>query len=145
MPHRHSLLAGLCLALLAAAPAFAAAPASLTVEEWNKPDGSQGITLSTDRIKAGKVTITVKNNSTDEVHELLFVRTAMAPDTIPTEADNPAKVDEAQLKDLSEIGDVAPGKSISKTVSLKPGTYMLFCNQPGHFMAGMHSMLTVTQ
>jgi uncharacterized cupredoxin-like copper-binding protein len=31
------------------------------------------------------------------------------------------------------------------TLKLMPGKYMLFCNVPGHYAAGQHTVLTVTQ
>lgn len=137
--------AGLCLALLATAgPALAATGTVIEVEEWNRPDGSQGITLSTDHARAGKVTFAVRNRSTDEVHELLIVRSDLGADGFPTEADNPARIDEGKLSDVKEVGDLAPGGTARMTLALKPGRYVLFCNQPGHFMAGMHTTLTVT-
>ena len=30
-------------------------------------------------------------------------------------------------------------------VDLKPVKYLLICNQPGHYRAGMHTWLTVTR
>ena len=54
-------------------------PAVVNADLWNKPDGSQGVTLSTDHVKPGKVTINVKNVSTDEDHELLLVKTDDGP------------------------------------------------------------------
>jgi uncharacterized cupredoxin-like copper-binding protein len=30
------------------------------------------------------------------------------------------------------------------TLNLKPGMYMLFCNVPGHYALGQHTMLKVT-
>jgi hypothetical protein len=43
-------------------------------EPWNKNDGSQGVTLSTDHVKPGKVQFKVKNVYTDEDYELLLVK-----------------------------------------------------------------------
>jgi uncharacterized cupredoxin-like copper-binding protein len=42
------------------------------------------------------------------------------------------------------IEDMAPGQTGHMTVNLKPGRYMLFCNLPGHYAAGQHTMFTVT-
>jgi uncharacterized cupredoxin-like copper-binding protein len=127
--------------ILAAGAASAGSPQIVSAELWNKPDGSQGITLSTDHVKPGAVQFRVKNVSTDEDHELLLVK-ADSPDALPMEADG-ARVDEDKLKGLKELGDVHPGKTRVTNLQLKAGKYVLFCNEAGHFKAGMTSMFTV--
>jgi len=47
------------------------------------------------------------------------------------------------VRRLGEIPDLAPGKTGTLTVDLKPGSYVLFCNQPGHYHDGMSTVLTV--
>ena len=49
------------------------------------------------------------------------------------------RVDEDKLKGMKELGDVHPGKSRSNTLTLKAGKYLLFCNEAGHFKAGMYT------
>ena len=134
-----SLLAGVLVAAMAT-PALAAQQI-VNAELWNKPDGSQGITLSTDHVKPGVVLFKVKNISTDEDHELLLVK-ADSVNALPMEADG-ARVDEDKLKGLKELGDVHPGKTRSTTVPLTAGKYVLFCNEAGHFKAGMTSTFVV--
>ena len=56
---------------------------------------------------------------------------------------NENRVDEEATHDLGEVSELDPGKSGSLTVDLKPGLYVLFCNVPGHFMAGMWTTLKV--
>ena len=138
--HSSTLLAGV-LACAMATPALAAGQQVVNAELWNKPDGSQGITLSTDHVKPGVVLFKVKNVSTDEDHELLLVK-ADSMDALPLEADG-ARIDEDKLKGLKELGDVHPGKTRSTTVPLKAGKYILFCNEAGHFKAGMAATFTV--
>ena len=113
----------------------------VNAELWNKNDGSQGVTLSTDHIKPGKVVFNVKNISTDEDHELLLAL-ADSPDALPVD-ESGVRIDEDKLKSLKELGDVHPGKSRSTTLTLKAGKYMLFCNEAGHFKAGMYAAFTV--
>jgi uncharacterized cupredoxin-like copper-binding protein len=83
----------------------------------------------------------VKNASTDEDHELLLVK-ADSIDKLPMDSSG-ARVDEDQLKGLKELGDVHPGKMRDTTVTLKAGKYVLFCNEAGHFKAGMYGTFTV--
>lgn len=53
------------------------------------------------------------------------------------------RVDEEAAGDLGEVADLDAGKSGSLTLDLRPGIYVLVCNIPGHFMAGMWTTLTV--
>ena len=140
--HFRNLLA-LSLLCSIALPALGAEPTVVNADLWNKPDGSQGVTLSTDHVKTGKVTFKVKNISTNEDHELLLTKTDLAPSALPMDADG-VRVDEDKLKGLKELGDVHPGKSRNTTLTLAPGKYLLFCNEQGHFTAGMYTYLTVT-
>jgi uncharacterized cupredoxin-like copper-binding protein len=128
------------------APALAATPTPVEVDLWNKADGSQGLSLSTDHAKAGKVKFEIKNSSTTMVHEFMIWKTDLSFDKFPKDPENPAKVDEDKLKGMKELNsDLDPGKSGSMTMDLKPGRYVVFCNQPGHFDAGMHLVFTVTK
>ncbi|MGO4440351.1 plastocyanin/azurin family copper-binding protein [Rhizobium sp. RAF56] len=129
---------------IAAVPGHAAGLTVVKADLWNKPDGSQGITLSTDHVKPGKVQFQVTNVSTDEDHELLLVKTDLAPADFPVDASG-ARVDEDKFKGLKELGDVHPGKSRNTTVTLKSGHYVLFCNEQGHFGAGMFTAFIVEQ
>jgi uncharacterized cupredoxin-like copper-binding protein len=134
-----SLAGALWLSLTVAAPA--ASPQVVNAELWNKNDGSQGVTLNTDHVRPGKVVFNVKNISTDEDHELLLAKAA-SPDALPMD-ESSARVDEDKLQGLQELGDVHPGKMRSTTLTLKAGKYMLFCNEAGHFRAGMYATFTV--
>jgi len=143
-------VAGAMLAAMAACalvtPATASDPTPVQVQLWNKADGSQGITLSTDHAKAGKVEFEVKNASSNMVHEFLILKTNMTFDQFPKNPQNPAVVDEDKLKGAKELSsDLDPGKSGKLTMDLKPGRYVVFCNQPGHFDGGMHLVFTVTK
>jgi uncharacterized cupredoxin-like copper-binding protein len=141
LSHCRTLLAASLLCAFAI-PALAASPTVVNAELWNKPDGSQGVTLSTDHVKPGKVLFKVKNISTDEDHELLLVKTDLAPDAMPMDKDG-VRIEEDKLEGLKELGDVHPGKSRNTTLTLKAGKYLLFCNEAGHFKAGMYTTFTV--
>ncbi len=141
LSHCRTLLAASLLCTVAI-PALAAGPTVVSADLWNKADGSQGVTLSTDHVKPGKVLFKVKNISTDEDHELLLIKTDLAPDALPMDKDG-VRVEEDKLKDLKELGDVHPGKSRNTTLTLKAGKYLLFCNEAGHFKAGMYATFTV--
>lgn len=89
---------------------------------------------------AGKVKITAPNDG-QVVHELVLAKTNADPSQLPTTSDG--SVDEEQLNSPGEIADVAPGAAKSTTLDLKPGNYVMFCNVPGHYAAGMYGTLTV--
>ena len=53
------------------------------------------------------------------------------------------RVDEDKAGDKGEVSELDPGKSGSLTVDLKAGKYLLICNVPGHYGAGMWAEFTV--
>ena len=143
-PKSSYLLAPLVGALWLSLSVATASAASQVVNAqlWDKSNGAQGVTLSTDHVKPGKVVFNVKNISTnDEDHELLLA-VADSPDVLPMD-ESGARVEEDKLKGLKELGDVHPGKTRSTTVTLGAGKYILFCNEVGHFKAGMYAAFTV--
>ena|SRR5215471_6500057 len=127
-----------------AGAALAVGPAEVVVSMTNKPDGSQAMMLSPGNVRAGAVLFKVKNDSANLVHEFLVVKTDLGPGAFPMK-DSGAQVDEKKLKGIRELGDLEPGTSGQLQMTLKPGRYVLFCNQPGHFIAGMVASLTVTR
>ena len=119
--------------------------ARITIDEWDKTNGTMGLILSTATIKAGTVKFAVNNASMMKIpHEILIIANPKSLDDLSFDSSG-AKLDEDKLMGRIEVGELAPGTVIAKDVSLKPGSYLLFCNQPGHFAAGMHQVLTVTQ
>jgi len=141
---RRSLGGLVALGLLTALAATADAAATVVKATlWDKSDGTQGIELSQDKVKAGKITFLVTNKSmTQQEHEFLVVKTDLNPDQLPfTQAG--ARVDEDKLGQVNEIGDLEPGHSKKGTFALTPGKYLLFCNEEGHVKAGMITRFTV--
>jgi uncharacterized cupredoxin-like copper-binding protein len=136
-----ALFAALLLSAIAL-PALAAGPVVVSADLWDKPDGSQGVKLSADHVKAGPVQFVVKNVSTGMDHELLLVKTDLAPEALPRD-NRGVSIDENQLTGIEELGDLQPGQSKSTDLTLKPGKYLLFCNEAGHFKAGMYAAFTV--
>src|SRR3954451_15109449 len=116
---------------------------AVTVDMTNQQDGAQVMRLDRAEVPAGKVTFRVKNASPDEVQEFLIVPTRLAPGQFPMAKDG-SRVDEKKLKGIKELDDLKPGKGGTLTLDLKPGHYVVFCNEPGHFQGGMHAELTVT-
>jgi uncharacterized cupredoxin-like copper-binding protein len=102
------------------------------------------MTASPDSVIAGRVMIHATNQSQGLVHEVIVVRSGANGAKLPYD-DKTGRVIEKQIKDLGEVSDLPPGKSGSLTVRLTPGDYLLICNQPNHYQAGMWTKLTVTR
>ena len=158
-------LACAALLLLLATSAFAA-DTTLKVSLWDKgPDsammddahmamtgkidmanmstGTMGITSDQTTVPAGKVTFVVTNDSHDIIHEIIVSALPAGATELPYLADE-IRVDEDKAVSLGEVSELDPGKGGSLTVDLAAGTYILYCNIPGHFVGGMWTVLTVT-
>jgi uncharacterized cupredoxin-like copper-binding protein len=88
------------------------------------------ISPSASTVSAGKVTFAATNTGKVE-HEMVVVRT----DQHPSQLLHGARASEAGS--VGEISETKPGAAKRVTLNLKPGHYLLLCNVPGHFKAGM--------
>jgi uncharacterized cupredoxin-like copper-binding protein len=107
-------------------------------------------------VKAGKVELTIKNAGT-MTHEMVLVRTADV-DALPrvkaATADRAVgDVDEEAIPESDKPGEaeVKHGQTVTKTLNLTAGTYVMFCNIDtklpdgttlNHFQRGMHAQIT---
>jgi uncharacterized cupredoxin-like copper-binding protein len=100
------------------------------------------IDLAATTVAPGTVRFTARNEG-PSIHELevFSVPAGVDPDHLPIEA-NVADTEGPGLEVVDEVEDIAPSTSVSLTVSLDPGTYILICNLPGHYQQGMHVALT---
>jgi uncharacterized cupredoxin-like copper-binding protein len=102
------------------------------------------MTATPDGVRAGRVTIHASNLSQRLVHEVIVVREPANGAKLPYD-ENTGRVIEKQIKALGEVSDLPAGKSGSLIVRLEPGNYLLICNQPNHYLAGMWTKLTVNR
>jgi len=101
------------------------------------------IKVSRTTVPAGQITFKVMNASQDLVHEMIVGSLANPEMGLPYLEDS-GRVDEDQPGvHLGEVPELEPGQSGTLTMMLKPGTYVLFCNLPGHYATGMWNILTV--
>lgn len=153
--HRNALIhrtssvrAALALSLALTCQASLGAPAVVNVLLQDPTTGaaihSMHIALDHESVPAGAVTFRAVNQSKDQVHELIVVRSDPAQKVLPYD-EKKAEVVEKRIKHLGEISDLKPGASGSITLNLKPGSYVLICNQPGHYKAGMTTAFSVTK
>jgi uncharacterized cupredoxin-like copper-binding protein len=155
-----SLAAGSAL-ILSVTPTFAGTV--VTVDLWDKgansdmPKGivygapnldlskaTMGMRLSPSSAPAGEVTFTVKNSSKDTIHEMIVMYRQDPSNLLPF-IENENRVDEDKAGDKGEVSELNPGQSGSLTVTLAPGKYVLVCNVPGHYGAGMWAEFEVTK
>ena len=83
-------------------------------------------------------------NSKDTIHEMIVARLTSLKEKMPYVA-NEERVDEDRAGDLGEVSELDPGARGELGVDLKPGNYLLYCNVPGHYAAGMWTVLKVTK
>jgi uncharacterized cupredoxin-like copper-binding protein len=105
---------------------------------------TMGIKVTPKKVRAGVVTFKVTNSSKDTIHEMIVMYLQDPTKPLPY-IDAESRVDEDKAGDKGEVSELDPGKSGSLTVTLKPGKYLLICNVPGHFAAGMWTEFEVTK
>ena len=137
------LLLGLCALGTAFDSGLALAGQTVRIGLQETDDGAMIMVTSAESVKAGKVTFEVTNKSHDIQHEFLIAPLKGSLQDVPYDEAQSA-VEESALKGVKELGDLDPDKSGKMTLRLKAGKYLLFCNLPGHYKAGMHHVLTVT-
>jgi uncharacterized cupredoxin-like copper-binding protein len=124
------LLAVLAALLIASNSDAASKTTTVTLSEFKvKPSPA--------RVTHGKVTFKVKNAG-DMEHELVILRTSTKAAKLKVSGNRAVEKGE-----VGEIEDVAAGKSKSHAFNLKKGHYVLLCNIPGHYKAGMYADFTV--
>ncbi len=92
-----------------------------------------------DAADAGTVTFSVSNDG-EIIHNFRVIKTDLAPDALPTEAN---LADEAQLDVVASTPEFLGGETEEVSVDLEPGSYVLICNVPGHYDLGMRAAFTV--
>jgi uncharacterized cupredoxin-like copper-binding protein len=89
-------------------------------------------------VKAGDVTFDVANEGT-MAHEMVLIKTDVPPTHLPME-----KGEASEAGSVGEVSDLPAGESGTLTVHLDPGHYVMICNLPGHYSAGMRTEFTVS-
>lgn len=108
------------------------------------------VVASKGKAPAGSITFRVTNEGPDDEHEFVIIRSDLAIDALPTDADGSVPEDKVDFVD--EVEGLAVGASGEVTVDLAAGKYVLICNlvetEPdgtieSHYQEGMRSALTV--
>ena len=85
----------------------------------------------------------VATNIGDIEHELVVLKTDLAPDALPV-ADGRVTESAPGIDEIGEIETFAAGTTESATFALAAGNYVLICNIVDHYEAGMTAAFTVT-
>lgn len=117
---------------------------NVTLQEFSvMPDQSS--------VPAGHITFHVSNIGED-MHEFLVIKTDLAPDMLPTEANGSYEEDGPGTDLLDEIELVPSGESRNLEIDLAAGNYVLICNMVHmeengevevHYQLGMRTAFTV--
>ena len=100
------------------------------------------IALDTDSTSAGSVSFNVTNDG-PSTQEFVVFATDLAPDALPLGSDGNVDEEGTGVTHIDEIEDIGSGCQASLTVDLDAGNYVVICNLPGHYKAGMHAPITV--
>lgn len=100
------------------------------------------ISVSPTSLPAGEVTFDIHNEGPSP-HEFVVIRTDLPEAELPT-VNGAVEEDAEGVEVLDEVEDVTSDASETLVVNLEPGSYVLICNLPGHYLSGMHTALTVT-
>lgn len=92
-------------------------------------------------VPAGTVTFTVTNEGT-KMHMFDILATDTPADQVEVGEDDKI-VDPEDAVEIDEVEDIEGGATVTLTVDLEPGHYVLECNVKGHYRMGMYTDFTV--
>jgi uncharacterized cupredoxin-like copper-binding protein len=102
-----------------------------------------GIHVSATTLTAGNY-VFVDHNHGPSSHELVMWKTDLGATQLPRGADGRVNEDSPKLDSVLDSGSsLNPGEVRLLTTSLDPGHYVMVCNLPGHYNAGMRVDITV--
>ena len=140
---RLAVVAALSLVLFAGAAGAIVPPhvVSLKLEDATTDPSVAHMRIVVDQaaVKPGRIKFEAVNESKTLTHEVVVVRES---GKLPFDAKHD-RVKEHDIRRLGEISNLAPGKGGELTLNLGPGTYVMFCNEPGHYHDGMIAKLVV--
>ncbi len=126
------VLAGAC-GSGSAAPATATTNLTVTLTD-------NAVALSEGSIPAGKVTLTIVNKGT-VLHSIVLLKTDLGHDKIPADPKDASRVQETGS--VAATGQMQVGATKELVRDLAAGNYVFICNEPAHYIVGMHIGLVV--
>jgi uncharacterized cupredoxin-like copper-binding protein len=127
-----------------ASPTPTASPAPLQV---NASEAEFSVTSDPTGVPTGSVQFNVTNHGA-VAHEFVVIQTDNPPNALLYDDTEKKAVEDAPgQQDMGEIGGedpfLLPGHTESGSFDLTPGRYVLICNIPDHYKAGMYTSFTV--
>ncbi|MDO8614662.1 MAG: hypothetical protein Q7T33_02860 [Dehalococcoidia bacterium] len=118
---------------------------NVVLREW-------AIDTDVSSLPEGDIEFEVKNEGPDEDHEMVIIRTDLAPDKLPIGADGSVDEKAGGVTAVKEIQEFEAGRKSGATFTLDPGKYVLICNRVDerdgekmvHYQKGMRTAFTVT-
>ncbi len=135
-------LLSLAIALIAAGPARADTLQAPTATQVTVTLTEMALTLDKATVPAGAVVFNIANKGVIE-HELVVLKTDIADGVLPASVSEAGKI--AEVGHVTEIDPVPVGTTITLAANLTAGNYVLVCDKPGHYAAGMHVAFTVAE
>jgi uncharacterized cupredoxin-like copper-binding protein len=140
MRARHVIALAIATSLLAVACGSGSAAPATTATTLTVTLTDTTVQLSAATIPPGKVTLRVVNTGT-VVHSIVLLKTDIAQDKIPADTKDPSKVQE--VGSVAATGQMAVGVTKELVRDLAAGNYVFICNEPAHYLVGMHVGLVV--
>ena len=102
-----------------------------------------------DAVAAGSVTFNASNVG-GATHELVIIRTDVAPDALPVIENHVADESAEEIAVIGRIEEFAAQSDASITIDLEAGSYVLICNivegdALSHYEEGMHRAFTISE
>ncbi len=100
-------------------------------------------------VDSGPVSFTVTNDGPSDNHEFVVIKTDLAPDSLPVDANGNVDENGAGITIIGEIEGLGVGESARATFDLASGKYVLICNlwdageQEAHYTMGMRAAFEV--
>jgi uncharacterized cupredoxin-like copper-binding protein len=125
-------------------PAVNPSPASVQI---NASMAEFSVTGDPSDVPSGDVQFNVTNHGA-AAHEFVIMQTDNPPNALLYDNASQKAVEDAPgQQDVGEVGGelpfIPPGETESDSFTLPPGNYVLICNVPGHYKAGMHTAFTI--
>lgn len=117
----------------------------VTLNEWS-------IALDKESLPEGPIQFIIKNDGEHE-HELVILRTELAPDELPTKDDGSADLNAPDVDRVRTIDEIGDGDETSRTYEMAAGSYVLIDNtvrehdgeRVAYYSEGMHVAFTITR
>ena len=124
-------------------PAADATSAPATTVQVELRDGPFALNADPASTAAGAVTFEATNAGTIP-HNLRVIKTDVDPASLPIDSAT-FSVDESQVDVVASLTDLSAGSTDTLSADLAAGSYVLICNFPTHYEAGMHAAFAVTE